>query len=294
MKNKQISVCTLVIIICIVVIGTFGITYSFIHCTEKTVAVENNNEVIRMDYGDAFTELKVKDAAGKVLNHFPSQQKAQIVVYLSDTCKTCINILKNMNCVEKVLGTQKVSYMILWKDQIPEKLVNQYDVDLNSCYSLENTELATSTPTIYLLDSDGKVSFSNIDFQLVIEKIIEMDLIPKKNLLENANEYVKSNFLKKNSDKVQILYFAMEGCPDCEKADKIVSQRQITDKFDVNRLYRFDDEKEEVLKDVYGVFRQVYGIQWYPSFVIFKNNGIKIIGETPESKLEAEILKQLN
>lgn len=47
------------------------------------------------------------------------------------------------------------------------------------------------------------------------------------------------------------------------------------------------------IKDKDQLFRLIYGIEWYPSFVILDNESYYVIGETPINELEKRLLNPL-
>ena len=84
----------------------------------------------------------------------------------------------------------------------------------------------------------------------------------------------------------------MDGCPDCEAATPVVESKTIIDKYQIQIIYKYDDVKNEI-KDKDQLFKLIYGIEWYPSFVILDNESYYVIGETPINELEKRLLNPL-
>ena len=71
-----------------------------------------------------------------------------------------------------------------------------------------------------------------------------------------------------------------------------MESKTIIDKYQIQIIYKYDDVKNEI-KDKDQLFNLIYGIEWYPSFVILDNESYYVIGETPINELEKRLLNPL-
>ena len=88
-----------------------------------------------------------------------------------------------------------------------------------------------------------------------------------------------------------MVYFSMDGCPDCIEADKVLEKESLLDLFSVHRIYREKDPSEERKIDTFSLYKQIYGIDWYPTFLHLSDNGYALIGKTPTDQLEKSLLE---
>ena len=104
--------------------------------------------------------------------------------------------------------------------------------------------------------------------------------------MQMADNYLKEKY--QSGEKPLLVYFAMDGCSDCEAANPIIEGEKIQDKYQVVTIYREKDKGKEII-DTYSLLKRVYEITWYPSFVILDKE-TRIIGETPLQELETLLL----
>uniref|UniRef100_UPI004056C2E8 thioredoxin family protein n=1 Tax=Acetatifactor sp. TaxID=1872090 RepID=UPI004056C2E8 len=246
-------------------------------------------EALSMQYGETMEGFQVENAFGEILDGLPKTNKDRVVIYLSSTCHGCVDILENFERMSSVFGKEEISYIFLWNDDMPELLMEEYQIDSAFCYKLVDKKIATTTPTYYIVDKDEKINFVTTDAKLLVERVINMEIIPRDILMENANVYIKDNFFD-DTEKEKLVYFAMDGCPDCEAIEPIVESQEMQEKYEVATVYKYDDIEESRIKDSYGIFKEIYGIKWYPSFLIFNGEQVDVIGETPIEELRSLLL----
>lgn len=275
----------------VVSLGLVGLWLVFGNSQESSASNSPANSVLlNFDYQEKFTGFSLEDTDGNEIDRIPNSGKHAVAVYISDTCLSCVDIIKNINRVTGVFGTEDFDYYFLWQDNIPTNLLDKYKVQNVSSYSLQKkTKLATSTPTFFILDESQQVIFKNEDPSLIVEKMVDLEVIQKDKLISNANNYIKDNIIKQTSDKQQMVYFYMEGCSDCAKADAVLDA-EVKAKFDITNIYKYDDTNEDRVKDNFKVFVHAYGIQWYPSFLIFEGDSYRLVGETPPDELKGVLL----
>lgn len=250
-----------------------------------------SNDIVHFEYGDSMSTFPVTDCDGVSFDQIPASDKYSLVFYLSDSCSGCLDIIQNFRKIECILGKDEINYVILWTKEIPLKILDKYSVSPNYCYSLNGkTKFATSTPSFYILDPNQEVVFSATDADYLVSKLSQLNIIPPEKLKENTINYIDKNILPQNAKQKQIVYFEMEGCSDCEAANKVMDSEAITSICEITRIFKFDDTDPSHVKDDYGLFKTGLGIQWYPSFLIFEDGKVRFVGETPVEELEEAIL----
>lgn len=290
MMKKQVSlklyILAVVGILVIVGLGIFIYTWK-----NQSMAKNINYDAIPLEYGDSIQKFQVSDSAGETLSSLPDSKKDySVVFYLSATCHGCTDILGNFDRIQSIFGQEKLDYYYLWTDGIPDTMLKEYSIDEQLCYSMGTERLATSMPTFYIVDGDMNVEFTTIDASLLVEKLVKLDIFSKEELVDNANRYL-GDCLLDDSVSDHLVYFAMEGCPDCEAVNPFIESDEITKIYDVLKIYKYDDLEEGRLKDNFGIFKEVYGISWYPSFLVFHDGDFEFIGEISIDELEKVLLE---
>lgn len=245
-------------------------------------------EVVSLEYQDDFSNLEIYDYTGEKVENF-AKDKPTVIFYLSNTCKTCVEDLKEFKKIMMIFGEKEINFCILWEEDYSKSLLEKRNIDLDYAYMLGGErKLASPTPTFYVTDETGKIVFYTIELDIFIEKLIDLNYVEKEKLIENSNSYFKEiyNF---NGGKPILIYFAMEGCPDCEAVEPLVESKDITNEYDVYKIYKYDDVKNEI-KDSNKLFKQIYDIEWYPSFLIIDQESYQIIGEVSQEELASLLL----
>ncbi len=248
----------------------------------------NNVSLMDLRYGDSFDQISVVDAEGKETTL--KCEENNILFYLSASCTSCGEVLRFADRLQKVFKEECLNIMFLWSDSIPLSLVEEYNIEVENCYRVgDKTVINTPTPTAYILDNQGNIVYYNSDIKMAIEKIYMQTIETYNNeeqLRLNANKYLMEEYEISNFQKQQVIYFCMEGCPDCEAADIVLSNDNEKEKRNVYYLYKYDDTDPSHFKDDFALFRLVYGIEWYPSFVILESEEeYRIVGEVPVETL---------
>ena len=65
-----------------------------------------------------------------------------------------------------------------------------------------------------------------------MEKIIKMEDINVQEIVLNSNNYLK-DMIQEDNSKTDMIYFAMEGCKDCEAANQIIDE-------DITTIYNIE------------------------------------------------------
>jgi thiol-disulfide isomerase/thioredoxin len=249
-------------------------------------------ESIYLENGDHVSILPVVDTDGKNLSGPPIEKEMNLLVYLSDSCGGCLGSMDTLRDLMGVFGTDEIGYAYLYSNSVPRNLEEKYGISREYCYCLdENLMLATSLPTFYLVDGEGTVVFRTDKLELIIQKLIALEIVPQEKLVEQADAYLLERYFQAESDKQQIIYFAMKGCGDCEAADELIDSEEVGERYDVVRIYRDKTEEEGEAGDDFGLFREVYGISWYPSFEILRGSEREFVGEVSLGELERILMR---
>lgn len=291
MKKKIIIVQSVVIAILIValsvmVMNPYGISNYIVKSSEPT-------KKIYLEFGDTFSGVEMTDVNGKMIDDLGGSERYTVVMYLSSSCSSCIESLSDFNRFSRVFGSG-LNYVILWYDEIPTYSLEKFLIDESVNYSLkQKTKISTSTPTYFILDKDNVIVYRDVNRVNMIEKLIELDLVSRETLIENANKYIIDNYFDSDSDSTtnKIVYFYMPGCQDCEKADTILSSSSVLEEFECVYIYKYDTTDSSKIVDKDKLFVDVYDIDWYPSFLVLTDDTYRIIGEVPSENLIEELTK---
>lgn len=185
--------------------------------------------------------------------------------------------------------------MLVWADKLPDADVLDYYGMGDCSYLANNFHAASSYNTVFLADEDNNIIFKDdTGYEVILDRIIELAILDNDELILNANTYIIENLVKQYNNKTNLIYFSMPGCPDCADADPIVYDGEVTDKFHITRIEIVKGAEAYDIKDEYSIFKKIYKIDWYPSFLIIKNdNTWSIIRRIELDIMKAEILKNL-
>ena len=197
---------------------------------------------------------------------------------------------ENINKLLKILIVEK-KYDEIEKisenKEYQKELMKKYNVKKEITYKLQKgVSVATSTPTIYIVDKEGKIQFVTDEISQMLTKLYDLQYEKEEIIRQMADNYLKEKY--QSGEKPLLVYFAMDGCSDCEAANPIIEGEKIQDKYQVVTIYREKDKGKEII-DTYSLLKRVYEITWYPSFVILDKE-TRIIGETPLQELETLLL----
>ena len=130
----------------------------------------------------------------------------------------------------------------------------------------------------FILDSKNEILMVTDSTEKLIKKIFSFTDIPKEEIINSSNNYLV-NKVNAYRDKEILIYFAMSGCPDCEEADKMIADNNITEEYNMITLYTEQSYGEEEYVDISKLFSTIYDVEWYPSFLIIKPDGYQFIGK---------------
>lgn len=247
-------------------------------------------------FNDLFLGFEIQDLTGEDLAEQPLNADYNIVFYLSEHCGACAEILRSINRFENLFCSEKLDYAIYWADTIPENLLEKNSIPKEKNFSLKGkTRLTTVTPSFFIIDKENTVKFATDDFEMVIKKIISDEVSAKEQMIDKANKYIASQIADTITDKISLIYFAMTDCSDCAAAEKILDTQKIKDTFAISTIYSKKELQDKDYIDNYNMFLHLYGIEWYPSFLILsKDNTYEFISETSSDMLQEVLIAGVN
>ena len=258
----------------------------------KEIRTTSDTIIKDLRYGDSFNTIPVVNADGNEAA-FKYGEHNTVLFYLSPSCSSCGDALRFVGRLQSVFGEDNLQVLLLWSDSMPVSLIEEYGIASENCFSINNNiAINTPTPTAYLLDSQGSIIYYNSDIKICMEKlymqVVEEGL--EEQLRINANRYLMEYFGITDFEKQQIVYFCMDGCPDCAAADDILANDDGKDKRSLHYLYTYNDTDPSHERDEYALLKLVYGVEWYPSFLVLQSEEeYRIIGEVPIETLIQEL-----
>lgn len=268
-----------------IVIGTL-ISLSVVNNKSRQEEKYNKEEKL-IEFGDVFPIEKFKDINGKKIPVNDSQGK--IVFYLDPYCDSCIEKLETVEHAYGIFKGLSIEVAILWR-QVPKDKV-MADIPKESQYVVGEYGIANAYPMYFLLDGNNKVNLIADDILKVINKLNENENITKEKMIMASNKYIKENNNITDGGKECLIYFAMDGCSDCEEADKILSSDVIKEKYQLISIYTKESFGEKKLVDTDDLFQNIYGIDWYPSFMILDKENYQFIGKETIENLEQKLIE---
>lgn len=254
---------------------------------------DKQTELLDFTFNDSFSGFEIQSVDGKVMSEVPQNSDYQIIFYLSDRCGTCIEMLRILHRFESLFCSEKLDYVIYWEDVIPKDLLDKNLINRERNFSLQGKyKLSSVTPTYFMINSDRKLEFAANDLELIIKKIVSDQINSQDMMIENANKYIKSQIIENTSDKLKLIYFSMTGCPDCVSAEDVLNSEPVKDAFEISTIYSKNEMDDKKYIDKYNMFLNIYGIDWYPSYLVLDKNGeYEFIGKIPVERLQDALLK---
>lgn len=266
-----------------IIISCLIMCFNLMACGNKIVKKPTNFDLV---YGDDFEGFNIYNIDG---TEAYIDDKSIAGFYVSNGCGSCGSVVRNVDKFRKIFQSEYLDYMVLWEDEVPKNLIQKYALQSDKNYSLNGeSKLFVITPSFFIL-KDGKIDFQTEDIEMFLNKIASGDYESRDNLIKRVNNIIVDEY--KSNDKPTLLYFAMEGCNDCKNADEILKDDEITNKYDIIKLYRSSDPDDGRLIDKGGFFAKVYDIDWYPTFVKIFDEGYEIIREVAIEDLKEIIMK---
>lgn len=279
------NICLIIVIVFLTVLLLNGNREGKKNFTVSDTELLETENIIDLAYEDDISKLPLQNCDGENVTF--STEKNEIVLFLSVSCQACRTILESYQELDTIFNGENLGVSVIWCDGISEELMKKYNVKKETTYKLQKSvSVATSTPTIYIVDKEGKIQFVTDEISQMLTKLYDLQYEKEEIIRQMADNYLKEKY--QSGEKPLLVYFAMDGCSDCEAANPIIEGEKIQDKYQVVTIYREKDKGKEII-DTYSLLKRVYEITWYPSFVILDKE-TKIIGETPLQELETLLL----
>ena len=250
---------------------------------------DKNTKEIYLEYGDSFSDILLNDSQGNKFT-IPEEGKPYKIVYFFDErCGTCVENLPFIERINQLVSSEMDVYL-LWNSNVKSSIVQKYQ--LNALYNIQldrSNKVLDGFPTIYILDEENTVIYKdyNNDEEKFVQKLLNLECINTKTQ-QLANRYFLSNY---KSVKPILVYFTMEGCPDCEAVKDIVEDSQINEKFEIVTLYDSATTNQQFI-DSYNLFYHIYEIDWFPTFLIIESETeYKLIRKEASNEIIRELLE---
>lgn len=273
--------------ICVLVIGLAIIVLSAIILIIIKRSNNNSDEMLEntilLRYGDNFSSVTCEPIEGNK-DTIINELKYNIVFYIDPYCESCLKSFVAADHMNKILG-KYVDVTLLWRQEPSEDIINKVGIDKDKQFVLNNVKISNPYPTYFVIDKKGEIVLSVDDLDKVTKNIVVLDCFTKENIITSANQYF-FNKVGKENNKPALIYFAMEGCNDCAVAEKMLNAKNIQDKYNLLTVYTEESYGEQEIVDVGSLFLEIYGIEWYPSFLIIKDDTYQFVGETSIEELE--------
>ena len=94
-----------------------------------------------------------------------------------------------------------------------------------------------------------------------------------------------------NLPKIKIYFYSAKFiCRFVDNRRELGYNYIIKNNYDIVRIYRSNSKEKHDYTDVYELYRHIYDINWYPSFIILEDGTYRFIGEVPLNELADLIL----
>lgn len=270
-----------------VTLTIFIVGFVIFKCMEKqeSKGAEAAEEIL-LRYGDPISNISYRnlDNENQLIDNTSGYK---MIFYIDPYCESCVKNFEIIERMNAILGND-LSINILWRQSPKEDIIEKTGISGGNQYILDKTSLLNSYPTYFIVDKNGKIILCVDDISRVIKKIIELNIFSEDKIISETNDYLYNKISKQNN-KPLLVYFAMEGCKDCEMAENMMDQNNIHEKYNVLTIYTEESYGEQEFVDVGRLFLEIYGIEWYPSFLIMDHENVQFVGKNSIENLR-EIL----
>ena len=277
MKNKQ----RIIISVIFCVIGFIsGIIFAEIKYHNDTIG---NNEIkdILVEYGKTFPAEKLDTLKEKK----EKDAKYKIFLYVDPYCDSCINKILTTDRMYEILQAENIGVNLIWRKNPKEVLNANLSISKENQYVTNNVNIINEYPLYFITDKNNKVLMITDDVTKVMKKIFEFSEVDKNEIIDASNQYLKSQIQDIADNKKYLIYFSMEGCPDCKRAEEILEENDIFSGYNSLTVFTEDSFGKEEVVDIGSLFLSIYDIDWYPSFLVIGDDGFELIRQESEENL---------
>lgn len=250
-----------------------------------------------MEYGDSFAELELVDCKGRKCSFPEIKNEYAAVFLLSAGCRSCVEEADAIGELTCILKGDFADVILLWQDEIPWDILSETPIEEAQNYSCGTAPLAGDLPRYYILDDQAEAVFVGKSMDELMQKFMALDTIEIEDLQSAADTSLHERFTGEiKEDQVRMVEFSMVGCKDCEAAAPIVTDIEAQQGIEIKTIYCDKQNVPEEQKgdvDHGNVLAHLYGIRWYPSFVVFQGDKRLIVGQTPQEGLKSALLQAL-
>ncbi len=276
MKIKKIFVGILLIIVLIsCFIGFF-------------VYNQGMKQEILLEYGDVI-DFEMYEVLQQ--EEIMSKEGLKLVMYVDPKCGACIIKIQEMQLISQLVPEEDIVSVIIWADKPKTSFLVENEIIIENQYIEKNQKLLNKDPSYLVLNETNEIELITTESDKVLKTLIDECNISNEILMSNADELIMDMYGTTNDSLQSLIYFAMEGCPDCEAIEVVLSNEEIVDYYEVITVYTKDSYDEKIV-DYGGILASIYNVEWYPSFRIVKGNDSVFIGELPPNEVEKK-LKEL-
>ncbi len=239
--------------------------------------------VIELNYGskiDSGMFSSIDDTESVVL------PKGYVLVSINPSCSSCIEELEVTKILENILKNLDLSVVLLWETKPDQNFIEKG----TSIQFLSNKRIANPGVKYLFISGDNTVSFITNEISNLVDYLYQHDVVDQRHLSIATNQYLINEYGSSDANKKKLLYFAMENCPDCMRADDLLNDNNVSDLYEIITIYTDDSAGSKPVVDRNELLKTIYAIEWYPSFVIINSDSYQIIGKQDRDE---DILKQL-
>lgn len=278
-KYKEIILGIVLVISCVV---------SYQMGSISSLRDNESTKVAKLSYDSKLPELDLKNKKMNLRKFIESNKSEyKVVFYLSSKCSACNRQLDAAKSYNTVLERDKFSFFVLWEDKIVRDNYNKYGIKEKNVVCLKDNRLAIGTPAVIILDKKNNIVFYTDDTEIAVDKLISLS--DHNKMIERLNKYYVGN----DETKPTLVYFKMSGCPDCKAIEPILKKEDIQKKYNIKCVYTEKSYGAEKEVDINDIQAKLYGIDWYPSFVLIKKNATgykyKVIGKMTKDEIVDEL-----
>ena len=258
---------------CFLLIGCF-IGINIKKFKSKYVDASEEEKGLYIKYGERFP-IETFNALGEKKNQKHGNTPLyKIWLYIDPNCESCI---------EKFPVVERLTEIM--QGEPKKTLVDTLDISKDKQYRTGSIKVLNEYPTYFITDEENSVQMISDDIDKIVKKMLSLDEIEKNAIIKETNIYLKKLIGQNDKQKQKLVYFAMDGCPDCQNVEKLLNDNSIASKYDMITIYTVDSKGEKECVDEGEVLKNIYDIDWYPSFLILDGDKYEFIGQESDEKL---------
>lgn len=273
--------------LCLWLVGCLcGLMLARIHYAEKESEVNLKKSVL-IEYGNTFPIERLSLLEENKTQKVKKLEKHSIYLYIDPYCDSCIEKISIIERLYNILEGD-IEINILWNQKPKTEISDKVNIPETNQYIADQIELLNEYPLYFITDSDGKVVMITDEENKLLKKI--SGICGEKELISKTNAYLQTLAEDRSLDKQMLVYFSMEGCPDCQNIEHVLEEINAKEKYDMITVYTDESYGSEPYVDIGKIFLTIYDIDWYPSFLILSEDQYKFVGNEIETEL-IEILQ---